>query len=166
MNYSGLNKYSHFTLNQNSIYYEPSVPHVLQDVSKMTRPLPIEQRIKIVNAYEQGLGSVKEIAKIFDITTRTVLRYVAKYRDTGDLSPQPIPGRPPIMDEAKLSILKKIVLNNIDDTLEQYRAKFYEQTGIDVTVATICNACSALNLRRKKSLFCCGTRKRRCSIET
>ena len=63
------------------------------------------------------------------------------------------------MDEAKLSILKKIVLNNIDDTLEQYRAKFYEQTGIDVTVATICNACSALSLRRKKKPFLLRNKK-------
>lgn len=126
---------------------------LLQDVSKMTRPLPVDQRIKIVNAYEQGLGTLKEIAKIFDITTRSVLRYVKLHRETGDLSPQPLPGRPPIMNEENLAILKKIVLNNIDDTLEQYKAKFYKQTGIDVTVATICNACIALDLRRKKKLF-------------
>lgn len=126
---------------------------LLQDVSEMTRPLPVDQRIKIVNAYEQGLGTLKEIAKIFDITTRSVLRYVKLHRETGDLSPQPLPGRPPIMDEENLAILKKIVLNNIDDTLEQYKAAFYKQTGIDVTVATICNACATLDLRRKKKLF-------------
>lgn len=47
--------------------------------------LPIDQRIKIVNVYEQGFGTLKEIAKIFDITTRSVLRYVKLHRETGGL---------------------------------------------------------------------------------
>lgn len=52
----------------------------------MTRPLSIKQREKIVNEYEQDLGTVKEIAKMFAITPRSVFRYVKLKHETGDLS--------------------------------------------------------------------------------
>jgi transposase len=119
----------------------------------MTRPLAVEQREKIVRAYEQGFGTVKEIAQIFDITPRSVFRYLKLSREIGDLTPEPIPGRPPILNDENLAILKKIVLENIDHTLEQYRTKFYEITRISVTIVTIHNACNILNLRRKKKFF-------------
>jgi len=116
----------------------------------MTRPFSIELREKIVNAYNKGLGSAKDIAQIFAVTPRTVFRYLKMQREKGDLSPEPIPGRPPILTDTNLAIIKKIVLGNTDGTLEQYRSKFYEATGIDVTIVTIFNACETLNLRRKK----------------
>jgi transposase len=119
----------------------------------MTRPLAVDQREKIVRAYEQGLGTVQEIAKIFEVTSRSVFRYLKLNREIGDLTPEPIPGRPPILNDENLAILKKIVLDNIDHTLEQYKTKFYEITGINVTIVTIHNACNILNLRRKKKVF-------------
>src|SRR5271154_417137 len=100
----------------------------------MTRPLPIEQREKIVAAYEQGLGTVQEIATIFAVTPRSVFRYLQQQRETGDLSPEPIPGRPAILNDENLAIIKKLVLANADETLEQYRSRFYKETGIDVTI--------------------------------
>jgi len=119
----------------------------------MTRSLPIEQRKKIVAAYEQGLGTVREIAKIFAVTSRSVFRYLQRQRETGDLSPEPIPGRPAILNDENLAVIKEIVLANTDETLEKYRSRFYKKTGIDVTIVTIHNACNILNLRRKKKLF-------------
>jgi transposase len=118
----------------------------------MTRPLSIELREKIVNAYKKGLGSTSEIAEIFSVTQRTVFRFLKLEREKGDLSPTPIPGRPPILNEKNLAIIKKIVLTNTDETLDQYRLKFYEETGIDVSAVTIHNACNILDLRRKKKV--------------
>lgn len=119
----------------------------------MTRPLSIKLREAIVNAYNDGLGTAREIAKIFSTTPRSVFRYLKQERETGDLSPEPIPGRPPILTEENLAIIKKIVLSNNDETLEQYRDRFYKETGINVTIVTIYNACVILNLRRKKKVF-------------
>lgn len=118
----------------------------------MTTPLPTEQREKIVSSYEQGLGTIEELASIFGVTARTVSRYLKQYRETGDLSREPLPGRPPILNKENLRIIKKMVLSNSDWTLEQYRCGFYENTGIDVTIVTIHNACKILNLRRKKKV--------------
>jgi len=83
----------------------------------MTRPLSIELRQAIINAYNNGLGTVSEIAKIFSTTSRSVFRYLKQQRDTGDLTPEASPGRPPILTENNLAIIKKIVLSNPDETL-------------------------------------------------
>lgn len=116
----------------------------------MTRPLSIEVRKAIINAYKTGLGTVSEIAKVFSTSSRSIFRYLKQQRDTGDLSPDVSPGRPPILTNENLAIIKKIILSHPDETLEQYRSRFYDKTGIDVTIVTIFNACSILDLRRKK----------------
>ena len=119
----------------------------------MTKALSTEQRVKIVQAYNQGLGTAQEIAAIFGITQRSVFKYVKMYNETGDLAPTPIPGRPPILDEKNLSTIKKIILDSVDGTLEQYRDSFYKITGIMVGITTIHRACVILNFRRKKKFF-------------
>lgn len=124
----------------------------------MTKPISVEVRQAIVNAYHEGLGTVPEIAKIFSITPRSVFRFLRKKRETGDLSATPIPGRPPILTDENLAIIKNIVISNNDETLEQYRDRFYNETGIDVTIVTIHNACVILNLRRKKKFLRSGAR--------
>jgi transposase len=65
----------------------------------MTRPLSIELREKVVNAYKKSLGSANVIAEMFDITSRSVFRYLKLERETGDLLPEPIPDRPPILTD-------------------------------------------------------------------
>jgi len=120
----------------------------------MARALPKKEREKIVSAYERGFGTVEEIADIFDISPRTVFKYLKLKRETGDLTPAPIPGRPPVITDANLEIIKDIIMSNTDGILQEYRDEFNKQTGIDVTIVTIFNAAKKLNLRRKKKLFC------------
>jgi transposase len=132
----------------------------------VTRALAVEQREKIVKAYEKGLGTGKEIAEMFGVTPRSVFRYLKLSRENGDLSPEPIPGRPPILSEENLEILKKIIIRRPDSTLEQYKCEFYEQTGIEVTIVTIHNGCNILNLNRKKKFFRIGARESGCKNKT
>lgn len=125
----------------------------------MTRATPKEEREKIVQAYKNGLGSVAELAKIFNITARAIYNYLRLDRETGDLTPDTQPGRPPILNNENLLIIKKIVMTNPDGTLEDYRVQFLKETGIDVTIVTIHNACKELNFRRKKRVFLLPSKK-------
>ncbi len=126
----------------------------------MVKPISVEIREAIVNSYNEGLGTINEIAKIFSITPRSVLRYLKLNRDKGDLSAKKIPGRPPILTDKNLAIIKNIILSKNDETLEQYREKFYKETGIKVTIVTIHNACTILDLRRKKKSFYAAEQER------
>jgi transposase len=110
----------------------------------MARPLSKEMREKIVSAYERGAGTMLEIADIFAISERSVARFLRLHREVGDLSPLPLPGRPPILTDANLKIIKEIVLSNKDGTLDDHNRAFYDKTGIEVTIATIHNAFAKL----------------------
>ncbi|MDR3549834.1 MAG: helix-turn-helix domain-containing protein [Candidatus Babeliales bacterium] len=116
----------------------------------MTRAVSKEVREKIIRSYELGVGTIDEIAIIFEIHPRTVAKYLQIYRDGGDLSPKPHTGRPPILTKDKLAIIKSIVMSNKDGTLQNYADAFKEITGIEVTYVTIHYACEKLNIRRKK----------------
>jgi transposase len=48
----------------------------------------IDFRKKIIEAYEQGQGSIRKIAKRFLVSPDTVQRLIKQYRETGDVSPQ------------------------------------------------------------------------------
>lgn len=119
----------------------------------MANPLSKELREKIVSAYERGMGTIKEVAEIFDITSRTVAKYLQIHRETGDLTPKPLPGRPPILTEENLNVIKQIILLNKDGTLQDFRDAFENKTGIYVAISTIQNACEKLDIRRKKRVF-------------
>ena len=119
----------------------------------MARPLSKELREKIVSAYDRGMGTIKELAEIFDITPRAVAKYLQIYRETGDLTPKPLPGRPPILTETNLNIIKAIILSNRDGTLQDFCDVFQSKTGIGVTIVTIHNACKKLDIHRKKKVF-------------
>lgn len=118
----------------------------------MTKAVSKEEREKIVSAYNNGYKA-SELSKIFNITEWSIYKYLKQYRETGDLTPQKQPGRPPIVTDSVLNILKHIVINNPDGTLEDYREELEKQTGISVTIVTIHNSCKELNLRRKKRVF-------------
>lgn len=119
----------------------------------MARALSKELREKIVSAYERGAGTIPEVADIFGISERSVARYLQIKRETGDLTPLPLPGRPPILTDTNLIIIKQIVLSDRDGKLDEYCRAFYSKTGISVTIVTMHNACKQLNLRRKKRVF-------------
>lgn len=119
----------------------------------MARPLSRELRERIVSAYDRGLGTIAEIADMFSVTSRTISNYLKIHRESGDLTPKSLPGRPPILTESNLIIIRSIVLANRDGTLQNYCDEFENQTGINMTFVTMHNACNKLNLNRKKKVF-------------
>ena len=125
----------------------------------MTRSVPKEEREKIVRAYRNGLGTIRELAKIFSISARAIDNYLKLDREIGDLTPNTQPGRPPILTDENLRIIKRLVKANPDGTLDDYRVEFYNKTGINVTIVTIHNACKELNLRRKKRVISLRSKK-------
>jgi transposase len=119
----------------------------------MAKALPKEQREKIVSAYKNGLGTAEKIAEIFGIKARSVFKYLQIERETGDLTPIPSPGRPPILTPDNLKIIRDIILLKPDGTLSDYKDQFYQKTGIEVTIVTIHYAAKKLNFKRKKKVF-------------
>lgn len=119
----------------------------------MARPLAKEIREAIVKAYERGAGTVAEVSEMFNVTSRTVFNYLRSHRETGDLTPVRPSGRPAILNDENLIIIKSIIMSNPDGTLQGYCDEFKKKTGIEVTFVTMHNACKKLNIRLKKKLL-------------
>lgn len=129
----------------------------------MSRPFSKDLRDRVVEAYNNGVGTIPEVAKLFNLGKSTVEKYLSIFRSTGDLTPGKSTGRPPILNEKNLSIIKKIVLSAPDQRLIDYCSIFEEKTGMKISKSTLWDACQLLDLRRKKKLLCQGTRKARCN---
>jgi transposase len=115
-------------------------------------------RERVVKSYNDGVGTIPQIAKLFNISVRTVNKYLNVHRTTGDLAPGKSTGRPPFLTEDKLKIIKKIILSKPDDRLEDYCITFEKTVGVSIPKSTFWDACQILNIKRKKKFFCGRTR--------
>lgn len=52
-------------------------------------PLSLDVRVRIVEAYQCGEGSVREVAERFKVTPKTVQTYRKLWKMTGSIQPRP-----------------------------------------------------------------------------
>ena len=76
----------------------------------------------------------EEVAKTFSVSVPTINRWLKRRRDSGDVEPKPVPGRPYAKDAALEGWLASHLEKNPDLTLEEHREAFEEARG-DVRVS-------------------------------
>ena len=63
--------------------------------------------------------------------------YLKRRRETGDVEPKPIPGRPRLKGAALQEWLPSQLQNSNDLTLKEHRDAFEEETGVVVSASTV-----------------------------
>ncbi len=93
----------------------------------MPNPYDVALRERAVTAYEAGGGSYTELAAAFAIGTRTLERWVARQRATGEVSPLPKRGgwRSPV----RFPTLHAVVQARADATCEELRRAYNRSVG-------------------------------------
>jgi transposase len=111
----------------------------------------LDLRQRVVHAYEQGEGSISEIATRFGVSTAFVKKMLYRWRATGDLAPLAHGGgKPKSLSARQHQVLKRKVREQSDISLAELQSFLDEQESVQVHVSTISRALSGLGLPLKK----------------
>jgi transposase len=93
-------------------------------------------RLKTLAAIDRSIPR-KEVAELFGVSRSTIKRWLKRRRLTGDVEMMKIPGRPPVKGEALSQWLPSQLSSNPDLTLSEHCEAFFDETGMEVSEATM-----------------------------
>jgi transposase len=107
------------------------------------KPYSKDPRLRVLAAVDGGIPR-EEVARVFSVSVPTIKRWLKRRRETGDVEPKPIPGRPSVKGVALEGWLPPHLEKNHDLTLDEHREAFEEARGIGVSAATVGRAIARL----------------------
>lgn len=113
--------------------------------------LSLDLRQRIVEAYENDEGSIRELANRFKVGFATVWRLLKRYRIKGEITPQSPTGRRSKIDKTGLKLIEKLVTKDQDITLNELCETLAKQEAIHVSLMAVHRACRRLSLHYKKN---------------
>jgi transposase len=109
------------------------------------KPYSKDLRLRVLAAVDSGVVPREEVARTFSVSVPTIKRWLKRRRETGDVEPKPIPGRPRLKGAALEEWLPSHLENNDDLTLEEHREAFEEaHSGVSVSSTTVSRAIARL----------------------
>jgi transposase len=112
----------------------------------------IDLRQKILSAWERRLASQRALADLFGVSVSCIEKLLRRYRTTGDIAPKPHAGGPrPRLDTTAATLIRRLMHDHADLTLEELCTRVADERGVRVSVATMCRVLQRLGLPRKKS---------------
>lgn len=114
---------------------------------------PKELRVRVVNAIENGDGTIAEISALFGVGATFVKKMLRWHRAGEDLAPRHGGGPVARLQEPELALLRNAVQQQPDVTLEELQRTLTAQRQVTVSQATICRALQRLGLPRKKKAW-------------
>lgn len=110
---------------------------------------PAVLRARLLRFLDAG-HSQAEAGRTFGVSLRTITRW-RQQAATGDLAPNPRPGRTPRIGPAQAAALEAQVAAAPDATLAEHCARWAGRTGVAVSVATMARPLRRWGLTLKKS---------------
>lgn len=112
----------------------------------------LDLRQRVVEAYEEGQGSIAEVAEQFSVSPYFVKKMLRQWRQTNDLAPLPHGGgKPASLSTRHRQLLKRKVKEQGDISLAELQQALLDEQSLSVHLSTISRALSGLGLPRKKS---------------
>ena len=108
----------------------------------------LDLRERVVAAYDQKVGTVPQVAQLFQVSVSWVKKLLRQRRKTGTLAPKPHGGGwTPRFQGESLERLKDLVAADPDVTLQE----LLERSGVKGSIMAVQRALERLGVRRKKS---------------
>ena len=110
-----------------------------------------EYRRNFLSAYEQGYGTLEELAAEFRVSLGWAKKVSAAYTRTGSMAgPTYKPGRKPKIRAAEQALLRQWLAAQPDLTLAELQIKLDEQAGVKIHNSCLCRWLKRMGLRLKK----------------
>ena len=106
-------------------------------------------RQRIVQSVFSGQDIV-EVADRYQVSPRTVWRYLRQHREQGNLHPKPHPGRQPKLSPEQQKTLREQLRQHPSLTLQERAALFHEEHGIELPISSMHRWIRRLRYSRKK----------------
>jgi transposase len=107
------------------------------------KPYSKDLRSRVLAAVDAGTPR-EEVAETFSVSMPTIKRWLKRRRETGDVEPRAIPGRPARKGAMLKGWLPEHLHKNDDLTLEEHREAFEEEFGEEVSTSTLGRAIAAM----------------------
>src|SRR5258707_5999282 len=106
-----------------------------------------EVRQQVLRAVDGGISRAQIIER-FQVSQATIKRYLKQRRETGNVLPRPIPGRPSIKGKALRAQFTQQLVANPGATLLDHCQIWEAKQGMQVSSATMRRAVLAIGWRR------------------
>ncbi len=111
----------------------------------------LDLRQRLVAAYEQGAGTLAELAALFRVSTFFLVKMLGQHRRGESLEPKPHSGGASLaLNEEQRAVLRAAVATQPDATLKELQAVLTAKGRVRVSLATLCRELQRLHLPRKK----------------
>ncbi|MEO0970457.1 MAG: transposase [Cyanobacteria bacterium J06639_18] len=108
-------------------------------------------RQNIIDAYNNKEGSYRQLAKRFCVSLSFIQTLIGRYQHTGRVEPLPhAGGNQPKLKSEHLEVLKQLVQENNDATLDKLCELLKAKTQIKVSRATMGRVLNQLQITRKR----------------
>jgi len=112
----------------------------------------LDLRERVVGAFDAGDMTDEQVAELFQVGEATVHRWKRLRRETGSLVPKPPQGggMPPRVAPEQENLVREIVREEPDLTVQEVAWEFHRRTGRSVSRAAMGRTLRKLELTRKK----------------
>jgi transposase len=111
----------------------------------------LDLRQKIVDLYQQGEGSIRQLAQRFAVSPDFVRLLLKRAQETGTLAPKVYTRGPkPRLNSTDYRVLEGLLEADNDATLPQLATRLQAQTGMEVSPSTVSRALKKMGISRKK----------------
>jgi transposase len=106
-------------------------------------------REKVLRAVDEG-KSRAQIIELFHLSRATIKRYLKRRRETGNVQPHAIPGRPPKKGAVLQAHIGELLQERSDARLEDDCQMWESRSGVQVSLNTMSRALRLAGYTRKK----------------
>ena len=108
-----------------------------------------EVRQQVLRAVDEGTSRA-QIIECFQVSRATIKRYLKQRRETGNVLPRPIPGRPPRKKAALQMGVQELLEAHPEASQQEYCQWWEAEHGMAVSRASMSRAIHALGWVRKQ----------------